>query len=116
MSYYELVWKFVEKIPKGKVMAYGEVARMVGVREVGEIGEVRGKKITANMVGWALHKNKNPKKIPCHRVVNKDGKLATGYAFGGQVEQKRKLVEEGVIFKDNQHVNLEICAWTLLKK
>lgn len=58
-------------------------------------------------VGWALHANPDSENCPCHRVVNKDGRLAPGYAFGGPGEQKKMLLEEGVPFKDELHVDLE---------
>ena len=91
MNFFEQVYEVVKKIPKGKVMTYGEVAKIVGTRDV-------------RKVGWALHANKS-NEIPCHRVVNKDGRLAPSYAFGGPNEQKAKLLSEGVVFKDNTHVD-----------
>lgn len=85
MGFFEDVYNVVEKIPKGQVMTYGEVARAVGSRD-------------ARRVGHALHANKVPEKVPCHRVVFADGGLASGYVFGGPGEQKRRLIEEGVEF------------------
>jgi methylated-DNA-protein-cysteine methyltransferase-like protein len=60
------------------------------------------------VVGWALHANRDSK-VPCHRVVNKDGRLAPGYVFGGPNEQKNRLVAEGVIFIDKDRVDLAGC-------
>lgn len=62
------------------------------------------------MVGWALHQNPDPEDIPCHRVVRKDGSLASGYAFGGQEAQRKKLVAEGVEFSESR-VNLVKSLW-----
>ena len=76
---------------------YGQLSRELGVRDVRKIG-------------WALHVNKDPG-IACHRVVNKDGRLAPGYAFGGIREQRLKLEAEKVIFKDENHVDLSKCIW-----
>jgi len=42
--------------------------------------------------------------------VNKDGRLAPGYAFGGPGEQKNRLISEGVKFIDEDHVDLESCV------
>ena len=43
----------------------------------------------ARAVGWALHRNPYPwvmggeNPVPCHRVVNREGRLAPEFAFGG---------------------------------
>ena len=47
----------------------------------------------ARVVGYALHNNPDPKNIPCYRVVNREGKVATGFAFGGGKTQ-RELLEK----------------------
>ena len=90
----ERVYRIVRQIPVGKVTTYGWIVARIG------------KSGTARAVGNALHRNPDPKNIPCHRVVFKDGRLASGYAFGGPEEQRRKLLVEGVEFKDRNHVDL----------
>ena len=90
------VHEFVKKIPKGQVTTYGWVGRQVGV--------------SPRVVGWALHGNKDPQ-ISCHRVVNREGRVAVNYAFGGGGEQKKKLLLEGVTFVDATHVDLEKNIW-----
>lgn len=92
-NFFDQVYEVVKKIPKGSVMTYGQIAEIIGTKDV-------------RKVGWALHANKDPDEIPCHRVVNKDGRLAPGYAFGGVGEQKAKLLAEGVEFRDDNHVKL----------
>lgn len=67
-------------------------------------------KITPRIVGFALHANRDPK-VPCHRVVNKDGRLAPNFAFDGSKGQRRRLLVENVPFKDENHVGLEACRW-----
>ena len=99
MPAFEKVFEQVKKIPKGKVSTYGDVARAIGMRDV-------------RKVGWALHQNKDSEGCPCHRVVNKDGRVAPGYAFGGAGEQKRRLEEEGVGFVDETHVDLSKYLWS----
>lgn len=84
-NFFDQVYEVVKKIPEGKVMTYGGVAKAIGSRD-------------ARKVGWALHANPDGSKVPCHRVVNKDGGLAPGYAFGGPDEQKIRLISEGVGF------------------
>ncbi|MDO8452628.1 MAG: methylated-DNA--[protein]-cysteine S-methyltransferase [bacterium] len=98
MPAFEKIYEAVSRIPKGKVSTYGAIARLIGSRDV-------------RKVGWALHANPDGEKVPCHRVVNKEGRLAPGYAFGGPGEQKKKLEAEGVPFKDEGHVDLERALW-----
>lgn len=85
MNTFEKVYKAVEKIPKGKVTTYGIVAKYVGINN-------------PRVVGYALHSNKTPDTVPCHRVVNIKGELSRGYAFGGLGVQKKLLVQEGISF------------------
>ncbi len=92
MNFFERVYEVVRRIPEGKVMTYGQVAEMLGTRD-------------ARRVGHALHANRD-RNTPCHRVVNKGGRLAPGYAFGGPNEQKNRLISEGVPFIDENHVDL----------
>ncbi len=84
MKYQNEVYKIVSKIPKGKVMTYGQIAKKL--------------KISPRLVGSILHANKDPKNIPCHRVVFADGSLSKSYAFGGIAKQKEKLMKEEVKF------------------
>ena len=95
-NFFEQVYSVVRKIPEGHVMTYGQIAETLGTRD-------------ARRVGQALHANKNSDEVPCHRVVNKDGRLAPGYAFGGPDEQKNKLISEGVKFLNETQVDLESC-------
>ena len=46
--------------------------------------------------GNALHKNPDPEHIPCFRVVNSKGELSGAFAFGGENEQARRLMADGV--------------------
>ena len=79
-EFYRQIYEVVRRIPKGKVMTYGEIAAAVGRPKC------------ARQVGYALHCNPDPKNIPCYRVVNRDGRLAPAFAFGG-VDVQRTLLE-----------------------
>jgi methylated-DNA-protein-cysteine methyltransferase-like protein len=83
----------VRLIPPGKVTTYGDIAKSLGTKD-------------ARKVGWALHANPYPD-VPCHRVVSKDGKLAANFAFDGWREQKKRLTEEGIVFKEEQTLDLK---------
>ncbi len=79
------VWKYLIKIPKGKVKTYLDVAKA--------IGKPRSFRAVANAVG----KNPYPLKIPCHRVIRSDGSLG-GYSGKGGIQQKRKLLRSENVF------------------
>ncbi|SRR5258706_5701609 len=91
---YDRIYAVVKKIPKGKVMTYGQVAQIANVA-------------TPRVVGFAMHANSDPQNIPCHRVVFADGKLSPGYAFGGEGMQRKKLEEEGVNFLKSGKVDIK---------
>ncbi len=70
------VYQAVKKIPKGKVMTYKEVARVVN------------RPRACRAIGNVLNKNIDPK-IPCHRVIRSDGRVG-GYRWG--TRRKLKLL------------------------
>lgn len=90
---YEIL-SVVEEIPEGKVATYGQIARLIG----------RDK--NARLVGKILSMADYYGAYPCHRVVNHAGRLVPGWR-----EQRELLLEEGVIFKDEGHVNVAKCRW-----
>lgn len=89
------IYEAVKKIPRGKVATYGQVAEMAGNKKM------------ARAVGNALHKNPDPEKIPCYRVVNAKGELAGEFAFGGEGAQARLLQADGIVVVDGR-VDLKI--------
>lgn len=46
-----------------------------------------------------MHSNKDEFTIPCYKIVNSKGKLASNYAFGGREKQKEKLEKDGIEVK-----------------
>ena len=70
-----------------------------------DIAKALGSK-DARKIGWALHSNPYEGEVPCHRVVNKEGRLAPNFAFNGPDEQRLRLQQESVPFKDQDHVDL----------
>ena len=95
MNTFEKIYEIVKSIPKGKVATYGQVALMLGNPHASRV------------VGYALHQNPTPGVIPCHRVVNRDGRLSPAFAFGGENKQRRLLDDEGVGFLPNGNVDME---------
>jgi methylated-DNA-protein-cysteine methyltransferase-like protein len=99
-NFFERVYDIVRKIPEGKVMTYGQVAELIGTRDARRVGQAL----------HALRQAQGKPIVPCHRVVNKDGRVAPGYAFGGPYEQRNRLLIEGVKFIDELHVDLAKCG------
>jgi methylated-DNA-protein-cysteine methyltransferase-like protein len=89
--------KVVARIPRGKVTTYGAIAEFLGTKD-------------ARLVGYAVYGNQDPK-IPCHRVVKKDGFLAEKYSLGGWQEQKWRLQKDKTTFVSERQVNMEKHFW-----
>lgn len=100
MTFYDRVYDIVMRVPKGCVTTYGDIAFLAGSPRASRV------------VGYALHVNPRPGEIPCHRVVNRDGRLAPAFAFGGTDAQRRLLEGEGVaVGDDNLVLDFERCRW-----
>ena len=97
--FFTKVYEIVKQIPLGKVATYGQIARLTGNPRM------------SRQVGWALHVNPEPYVTPCHRVVNREGKLAGAFAFGGKDVQRNLLLKEGVKFVDDETVDLTKFLW-----
>ncbi len=82
-TFTEKVFEVVKKIPKGKVLTYGEVAKRAGNQKA------------VRAVGTIMKKNFNPD-IPCHRVIRSDGKVGE-YNRGGATVKERILRSEGYV-------------------
>ena len=95
MNTFEKIYEVVKSIPKGKVATYGQVAILAGNPR------------WARVVGYALHNNPDPTSIPCHRVVNREGKVAEVYAFGGGYVQRQLLESEGIVFEPDGRIDLK---------
>lgn len=79
-SFRNEVWKILLTIPYGKIMTYGEIAKLMA--------ENRGvEKMSAQSVSGAVGHNPISIIVPCHRVVGTDGSL-TGYAGGVDIKEK----------------------------
>lgn len=80
----KMIYEAVKRIPKGRVATYSQVAQMAGNEKM------------CRAVGNALHKNPNPDKIPCYRVVNSKGQCSGSFAFGGVLAQETLLIADGI--------------------
>lgn len=86
------VYNAVEKIPRGTVVTYRELAIYIGVA-------------SAQAVGQALKRNPFVPSVPCHRVVSSNEKVGGffGSSFGPQWDKKRAILEnEGIEFSNGR--------------
>lgn len=98
MMFRDRVYKLTQKIPKGKVTTYGQIARLAG------------KPKASRAVGMFMKINSHAPQVPCHRVVGKDGSLTGYFGKGGIKTKKEMLIQEGVRFK-NGKVDLLKSQW-----
>ena len=92
------VYEYLKTVPAGKVVTYGMIAFAIGHPRA------------SRQVGNALHRNPAPIVVPCHRVVNRMGRLAPEFAFGGSEVQASLLRSEGVGVVDGS-VDLNEYLW-----
>lgn len=93
----ELIYEIlsvVDEIPEGKVATYGQLAGLIGREK------------NARLVGKVMSMSDYYGSYPCHRVVNHSGRLVPGWK-----EQALLLLEEGVSFRDETHVDLRKNKW-----
>jgi methylated-DNA-protein-cysteine methyltransferase-like protein len=93
-TFFKQVYDIVEQIPYGKVISYGQIARLLG------------RPRAAREVGWAMRMC--PEHLPWQRVVMADGAV-TG---GEYANMRRALLEaEGIDFLPDGRVDMSICNW-----
>lgn len=92
--FFEQVYAVVEQIPYGKVISYGQIARILG------------RPRAAREVGWAMRCC--PEHLPWQRVVMADGSIAGGMFSGAR---RAILKSEGVAFLPDGRVDMASCRW-----
>src|SRR5262245_8260676 len=88
---FELVWKWVRRVPRGRVVTYGQLSILIGQR-LSPVG-----------VGWAMAAA--PKDVPWQRVVNSRGGIST------RGRQRALLEREGVRFDADGRIPLDDYQW-----
>ena len=88
------VLNIVSQIPCGRVTTYGLIAVLAGWPS------------HSRLVGRILRYTPGAEELPCHRVVNKEGRPAPGWS-----RQRTLLEEEGVRFKANGNVDMTRHLW-----
>jgi methylated-DNA-protein-cysteine methyltransferase-like protein len=99
-EFFQRVYEIVARIPRGKVVTYGQIAAA--------LGDPR----QARTVGWALHSMPEWLDIPWHRVVNGSGGISTRHTIGGRNIQRELLEDEGVVFNEDGRLDLKRYRWT----
>ena len=92
LSKAERIWQVVASIPSGRVASYGQIATLAGLPGY------------ARFVGTTLGKLPRDTNLPWHRVVNASLQIAPRNSQR-MLEQKRRLRDEGVIFRGNRVVS-----------
>lgn len=85
----------VRRIPRGRVMTYGQIAGLIEHR------------LSPRAVGWAMHGC--PKDVPWQRVVNARGACSTERLGEMPPGLQRVLLErEGVLFRKTGTLDLDV--------
>lgn len=94
VGFFPAVYEVVRQIPCGRVMSYGQIARLLGFPRA------------ARQVGWAMRCC--PDDIPWQRVVKDGGEIA-----GGEHAEFRRILleDEGVTFLPDGRVDMPHCRW-----
>jgi len=82
----EKIWQVVHSVPPGRVVTYGQVARMAGLPGY------------ARYVGAVLKKLPSGSRLPWHRVINASGRISFPHGSEQYRRQKQLLEEEGIVF------------------
>ena len=96
-QYRERVYKLVRRIPRGRVMTYGQIAVILG------------EGYTPRTVGFVMH-GASEEQTPWHRVINSQGRCSTGGVVLPTDKQQRMLEAEGVKFTSGK-CDLETFIW-----
>lgn len=93
------VAQVVRRVPRGRVVTYGQVALLVG------------RPGAARLVGWALRSLPPALHVPWHRVINARGSISPRGVPLAEEIQRQLLMQEGICFADGGRVDLERYRW-----
>jgi methylated-DNA-protein-cysteine methyltransferase-like protein len=90
--------RVIAAIPRGRVTSYGEIAARAGLPR------------RARLVGRVLGDAGADAKLPWHRVLRADGRIALPAGSRGYREQRQRLIAEGVVVAGGR-VDLSRFGW-----
>jgi len=96
-NFYEAVYRLMCRIPKGRVMTYGQIATILGAPRA------------ARAVGYAMRAC--PEGLPWQRVINGKGQISARTDVERPMIQKILLEDEGIVFDDTDSCALETLLW-----
>jgi methylated-DNA-protein-cysteine methyltransferase-like protein len=102
--YYAQVWDLVRQVPEGKVVTYGQIAKMLPPPQGVELESYAT--FGPRWVGGAMANC--PDDVPWQRVINAQGKISKR---PGAQRQKELLLEEGVVFNEKGRIDLKKYGW-----
>ena len=97
-EYQARVYEIVRRIPRGRVMTYGQIAAILG------------EGYTPRTVGYVMHAA-DSEGVPWQRVINSQGKCSTGRLTIPVNLQQDMLEQEGVEFSDKGKCDLRKYEW-----
>lgn len=97
----ERIKQLIKHIPAGKVATYGQIAIYAGNPRA------------SRQVSWILHSSSRKDNLPWHRVINSKGRISLPKERGYDL-QKKLLETEGVVFKENDFIDLDKYIWVMV--
>jgi methylated-DNA-protein-cysteine methyltransferase-like protein len=98
-NFYERVYDFVRRVPRGQVVTYGQVAACLGAPR------------SSRAVGYALRALTAGNDVPWHRVVNHRGQISPRYPAESPMLQRLLLEDEGISFDTQSRIDLSTYRW-----
>ena len=89
----------IKKVPKGKVATYGQIAALAGNPRA------------ARQVVRILHSSSEKDKLPWHRIVNRQGRIALKLGYGYEI-QRELLRREGIRFDKDDTIDFDRYLWS----
>lgn len=98
-TFYDRAWEFVRRVPRGRVVTYGQVAVALGAPRA------------ARAAGYAMASLPAETDVPWWRVINAQGGISLK-GRGAEADLQRSLLEhEGVVFDAEGRVDLRVYRW-----
>ena len=99
-DFFAMVFDVVRLIPKGRITSYGAIAKYLGAAR------------SSRLVGYAMNAaHAQRKKVPAHRVVNRNGLLTGKHHFATPHEMEELLKKEKVKVVNDKVVDFEKLFW-----